>query len=163
MWKAIVAGGVAVGIALTSLAYAQQGPGGQGREPRARLTTEDFQALTDAHIAALKAGLKLSSDQEKNWPPVEAAIRDLAKERAARLEARRSQAQEQRANGQRDAIAGLRARADAMSARAAGLKRLADAAEPLYKTLDEGQKRRLRFLAWSARERSAFRARAQRL
>lgn len=40
------------------------------REPR---------ALVDAPAAALKAGLKLTSDQEKNWAPLEAAIRDSVK------------------------------------------------------------------------------------
>jgi hypothetical protein len=42
----------------------------------------------------------------------------------------------------RDAIARMREGADAMTARAAGLKTLADASEPLYKSLDDGQKRR---------------------
>jgi len=41
-----------------------------------------------------------------------------------------------------DAIARLRDGADAMTARAANLKKLADAAEPLYKSLDESQKHR---------------------
>lgn len=169
MWKSVVAGTLALGVAASSLAYAQQqrqqGPDRPGREVRARLTTEDFQAFTDAHIAALKAGLKLSADQEKNWPPVEAAIRDLAKQREGRMEQRRAQMQERRGGAEpRDAIALLRNRADTMTERAAGLKKLADAAEPLYKSLDDGQKRRLRMLAWSARERrDGFRARAERL
>ncbi len=46
-------------------------------------------AFTDARIAGLKAGLKLTAEQEKNWPAVETAIRDLAKERADRMAARR--------------------------------------------------------------------------
>ena len=45
-----------------------------------------------------------------------------------------------------DAIGRLRQGADAMTARAAGLKKLADAAEPLYKSLDDGQKRRFAML-----------------
>jgi hypothetical protein len=43
-------------------------------------------------------------------------------------------------------VARLRERADAMAASAAAMKRIADAADPLYKTLDEGQKRRLAIL-----------------
>ncbi|MFG3757504.1 hypothetical protein, partial [Klebsiella pneumoniae] len=45
-----------------------------------------------------------------------------------------------------DPIVRLRERADRMATAGAGLKRIADAAEPLYKTLDDGQKRRLAFL-----------------
>jgi zinc resistance-associated protein len=40
----------------------------------------------------------------------------------------------------------LRQGADAMTTRAANLKKLADAAEPLYKSLDEGQKHRFGML-----------------
>ena len=46
-----------------------------------------------------------------------------------------------------DPVARLRARADTMATNAAALKKIADAADPLYKTLDEGQKRRLAVLA----------------
>ena len=53
-----------------------------------RLSTEDVAAFTDARIAGLKAGLKLTAEQEKNWPAVETAIRDLAKQRADRMKER---------------------------------------------------------------------------
>ena len=45
-----------------------------------------------------------------------------------------------------DPVARLRERAERMAATAAVLKRIADAADPLYKTLDDGQKRRLKVL-----------------
>ena len=38
-----------------------------------------------ARIAALKAGLKLTPAQEKNWPALETALREQAKARAARI------------------------------------------------------------------------------
>ena len=44
-----------------------------------RFTPQDRAAFLDARIAALKAGLELSAEQEKNWPPLESAMRDLAK------------------------------------------------------------------------------------
>ena len=44
-------------------------------------------------------------------------------------------------------VARLQKRADDMATTAAVLKKIADAADPLYKTLDEGQKRRLTILA----------------
>jgi len=67
-------------------------------------------------------------------------MRDLAKERADR----RATRGDARRGG--DAMARLRQGADAMTARATGLKKLADAAEPLYKSLDDGQKRRFGML-----------------
>src|SRR4051794_16696833 len=37
-----------------------------------------FEALTDARIAGIQAGLKLNADQQKLWIPVEQAMRDMA-------------------------------------------------------------------------------------
>ena len=34
-------------------------------------SAEDISAFMDARIAALKAGLRLTPDQEKNWPAFE--------------------------------------------------------------------------------------------
>jgi ADP-ribose pyrophosphatase YjhB (NUDIX family) len=99
-----------------------------------------LKAFTDARVAALRAGLQLTPDQEKNWGPVEQAIRDMAQARQARMVARRDQGKNE------DAITKLRSQADAMTQRAADLKKLADAAEPLYRTLSDEQKHRLRFL-----------------
>ena len=144
MWKAVLAGTTALTIAGASLAFAQQTPPSDA--PRWRPNAEDVAALTDARIAALKAGLKLTPEQEKNWPAVEAAIRDLAKQRADRMAARRDARGSDNAQRRPDAIERLRRGADAMTTRAAGLKKLADAAEPLYKTLDEGQQRRFTLL-----------------
>jgi hypothetical protein len=45
-----------------------------------------------------------------------------------------------------DPVTRLRERADTMATSAAAMKKIADAADPLYKTLDEGQKRRLAVL-----------------
>jgi zinc resistance-associated protein len=137
MMKKILAGTVALTLAGAGLALAQQS---SPREMRgSRMNTEDVAAFADARIAGLKAGLKLTAEQERNWPAVEASIRELGKERADRRAARR----EARRG---DAMARLRQGADAMTTRAASLKKLADAAEPLYKSLDDGQKRRFAVL-----------------
>ena len=37
------------------------------------------EALLDARLAGMKAGLKLTPDQEKLWGPFEAAVRDASK------------------------------------------------------------------------------------
>jgi len=52
---------------------------------------------------------------------------------------------------QKDPVARLRERADTMATTAAAMKKIADAADPLYKTLDDGQKRRLAILTHMGR------------
>ena len=142
LMKTLLAGTAALAIAGTTLAYAQQGPAarhehGQGWRPSAA----DMAAFGDARIAAVHAGLKLTADQEKLWPPVETALRDLAKQRSDRFAARAS------ADKPADPIERLNLRAETMTQSGAALKKLADAAGPLYKTLDDGQKHRLLVLA----------------
>ena len=56
----------------------------QDSGPHWRPSAEDVSAFMDARIAALKAGLRLTPDQEKNWPAFESAVRDMAKARAER-------------------------------------------------------------------------------
>ena len=164
MLKVMLAGATALAIAGSTLVYAQQRPAGpdastqdrRGHHPRWQMSTDDAQAFADARIAGLRAGLRLTPDQEKSWPAIEAAIRELAKDRIARMEERRKARDERRADSgdqprERDTIAALRKRAESMSKQATGLARLADAAEPLYKTLDDSQKRRLAMLTPSMR------------
>ncbi len=111
------------------------------------MNPEDRAAFADARIAAVHAGLKLNADQEKLWPPVETAVRDFAK-----IADRSRQCADERASQNEDAqkpddpVARLRERADHMATSAAAMKKIADAADPLYKTLDDGQKRRLAIL-----------------
>ncbi|HZP78562.1 MAG TPA: Spy/CpxP family protein refolding chaperone [Pseudolabrys sp.] len=141
MWKkAVLAGTTALALAGSSLVYAQQQSGPANGPRHWRPSAEDISAFTDARIAALKAGLKLTPDQEKNWPAVETAIRDLAKQRSERFAARAS------APRSDDLIARLNNRAEAMTQRAASVKKLADASAPLYQGLDEGQKHRFAML-----------------
>jgi hypothetical protein len=144
MKKILLAGAAALAIAGSTVAYAQHRP---WFHEHMRMSPEDRAAFTDARIAAVKAGLKLTPDQEKLWPPVEAAVRDFAKLRIdranARMDADRDSQDSQKPT---DPVTRLRERADSMAASAAAMKRIADAADPLYKTLDDGQKRRLAIL-----------------
>lgn len=141
MLKLVLAGTTALAIAGASFAYAQPGPGGQERGHHARMSAEDLTAFSDARVAALHAGLKLTPEQEKNWPAVEAAYRDMAKQRSDRFAARAS------GDKPTDPIERMNLRAEMMTQNGAALKKLADAAGPLYKSLDEGQKRRFVMLA----------------
>lgn len=106
-----------------------------------KISDEDRSAFTDARIAALKAGLKLTPAQEKNWPAVEAAIRDSAKARAARKAEWREKFKDQ--EGHQNLIELLKQKAKTLEARGADLTKLADAAKPLYDSLDDSQKHRL--------------------
>ena len=151
MKKFAIAGIAALAIAGSTVVYAQHRPWFHGHMGQMRMSPEDRAAFTDARIAAVKAGLKLTPDQEKLWPPVETAVRDFAKLRIdranARMNAQRDDSQQKQDAGQPDdPVARLRDRADTMATTAAAMKRIADAADPLYKTLDDGQKRRLAIL-----------------
>lgn len=107
-----------------------------------RFSPEDMSAFIDARVAAIHAGLKLSAEQEKLWPPVETAMRNLANLRVIMMQTMR-QSQGMMAS---DPVGLLRGMADRMSQEADAMRKLADAASPLYATLDEAQKRRLQVL-----------------
>ena len=144
MRKFWIAGVAALAIAASTAVYAQhQHHWFQGHM---RMNPQDRAAFTDARIAAVHAGLKLSPDQEKLWPPVEAAVRDFAKLRIDRANARINAERDSDAQKPDDPVARLRERAENMTVTAAAMQKLADAADPLYKTLDDGQKRRLAIL-----------------
>ena len=156
MRRFAIAAVAVLAIAGTTAVYAQYRPWFREHMQHMRMNPEDRQAMLDAKIAGVHAGLKLTSDQEKLWPPVETAVRDFAKLRIDRANARMKAQGNAQGNAQGDAkgqeqttddpVARLRERADNMAASAAALKKIADAADPLYKTLDEGQKRRLSML-----------------
>jgi LTXXQ motif family protein len=146
-----------VGIAVLVLAgstavYAEHRSWFREHMQHMRMSPEDRQAFADARIAAVHAGLKLTPDQEKLWPPVETAVREFAKLRIDRANARMKTPDEPRDQQADDPVARLRERADNMATSAAAMKKIADAADPLYKSLDDGQKRRLSMLThWERR------------
>jgi LTXXQ motif family protein len=105
-----------------------------------KFSPEDFAAFTDARISALKAGLELTPAQEKNWPALETTLREQAKARAARITEWREKAKEPREH--RSVIEGLQQGAKRLAARSAELEKLANAAKPLYDSLDDAQKGR---------------------
>ena len=131
-------------------AYARYDGWGHGRH-HSRMTAADMSAYADARIAALRAGLTLTPDQQKLWPPVEAALKEIATKHVERREAfrteRRDLTERSERNVRPDPIERLRKGADRMSKTGADLKRLADATEPLYQSLDDAQKRRFDRLA----------------
>jgi LTXXQ motif family protein len=149
MKKILLAGAAVLVLAGSGAVYAEHRPHHRHHD-HARMNPEDRAAFADAKIAAVKAGLKLTPDQEKLWSPVEAAVRDFAKLRTDRANARMAERQNNGGDAKgpqaADPIARLQKHADDMAATAAALKKIAETADPLYKTLDDGQKRRLAIL-----------------
>ncbi len=139
---AITAAALVAGSAVSYNAIAQQ-PSRQS-ETRWQPSAADRAAFADARIAALHAGLKLSADQEKLWPPVENVLKDLAQKRLDRAEKMRAEREKQ--DSKPDPMQRLRRGAERMTEAGADLKQLADTAQPLYDKLDDAQKQRLQVL-----------------
>jgi hypothetical protein len=145
MRKFAIAAVAVLAIAGSTAVYAQHRY--WGHHGFSRMNPEDRAAYADARIAAVHAGLKLTADQEKLWPPVEAAVKEFAKLRIDRANARMNPPKDDSSQQKPDdPVARLRDRAESMAATAGSMKKIADAADPLYKTLDDGQKRRLAVL-----------------
>jgi LTXXQ motif family protein len=137
MLKGVV--GLVTVLFVAGSAYAQEAS-------HARLTPNELNFLTDARIAMTKAALQLTPEQQKFWPPIEEAIRARAETRMHRIAQLKSLAEQA---GQRDfnPIELMRGRAEALAQRGANMKRVADAWQPLYQTLNPEQKQRMRLLA----------------
>jgi hypothetical protein len=111
-----------------------------------RLNQADLNALTDARIGFVKTMLQLTPDQAKLWSPVEEAMRSGAEARHRRM-AQLKTTMERLGEHELDPIAILRTRGDALSERGAQLKKLAEAWQPLYQTLNPEQKQRVHLVA----------------
>jgi hypothetical protein len=107
---------------------------------RSELTANQITNEFAARTARIKADLRLTPEQEKNWPGFESAMNDLGKRNADRQVALQAERAQQKAP--LDAIEQMREEAKFMSERSADRKALADAAQPLYASLDDQQKRR---------------------
>jgi len=136
MLKLLAAGATAFFVTLSSTAFAQapstMGPG--------RLGQADLAKLTDERIAIVNSVLQLTPDQEKYWPAIADAIRVRAQNRDARL-ARIAETvgkmSDETANDMlrdRDPIAFLDRRADALTQRAQDLKNCGRVAASLPNT-----------------------------
>lgn len=144
MLKIVAAAATAFFLTASPLSYAQT-PSAALPE---RLSTADWTKLTDLRIDLVKAALQLTPDQTKYWPPIESAIRARAQNRMARLsKIAETVGSSVDITSNRDPIAFLKWRADALAQRSVDLKKLADAWEPLYQTLSPEQKKRMATLA----------------
>ena len=98
--------------------------------------------MLDAKLAGMKAGLQLNADQEKLWAPFETAVKDAAKSRMDDMQ----KMMEMRHGERMSPVDHLEFFADRLSKGAADVKKIADAAKPLYDSLDDSQKHRFAML-----------------
>jgi hypothetical protein len=155
MKKIVVVGATALLLSASAIAYAQTSQTSQTSSPATpeRLSAADRNTLTDLRIDLVKAALQLTPDQEKYWPAVESAIRARAEDRRARLAkigetvGRRADQNSVEVIRNRDPIAFLQRRSEALAQRSADLDKLAEAWQPLYKTLSPEQRQRMAAVA----------------
>ena len=131
------------GTALAGSAVARDHSDRSDRSDRADQPELTASQLTDraaARAAQLKADLRLTPEQDKNWAAFEVAAVETWKTQAGqRLAWRAAHAKQQ---DKVDLIDDMRKEADEQIERSNARKKLADAAQPLYTSLDDQQKRR---------------------
>ena len=146
----------ASGLAIPAVAQVASPPPPEMR--RIQQWAADHNAMLDAKLAGLKAGLKLTPDQEKLWGPFEAAVRAVADMRMEHMEEMMARMHDMRAGDDMEKESGefgegmspvgrLDRLANRLSEAGTAWKKVADAAKPLYDSLDEQQKRVFGFLS----------------
>jgi hypothetical protein len=101
------------------------------------LTAEQIVANSDANIERIKKSLNLTPEQEKNWAGFNSAMHYLGHNGADRLNLRIARAKRDPPD---DIIEQMRNEAQFLNDRAVDQRNVADAAEPLFASLDDNQK-----------------------
>jgi hypothetical protein len=104
-----------------------------------QLTAEQIVANSDANIERIKTELKLTPEQEKHWAGFNSAMHYLGHNGADRLNLRVARAKRDPPD---DIIEQMRNEAQFLNDRAVDQRNVADAAEPLFASLDDKQKAR---------------------
>ena len=102
-----------------------------------QLTAEQIVANSDANIERIKKELNLTPDQEKHWSAFNSAMHYLGHNGADRLKLRVARAQRDPPD---DIIEQMRNEAQFLNDRAVDQRNVADAADPLFISLDDKQK-----------------------
>jgi LTXXQ motif family protein len=101
------------------------------------LTADQIVANSDAYIDRIKAELNLTPEQEKHWTAFNSAMHYLGHNGADRLNLRIARAKRDPPD---DIIEQMRNEAQFLNDRAVDQRSVADAAEPLFMSLDDKQK-----------------------
>lgn len=107
------------------------------QEGAPQLTAEQIVANSDANIERIKKTLNLTPEQEKNWAGFNSAMHYLGHNGADRLNLRIARAKRDPPD---DIIEQMRNEAQFLNDRAVDQRNVADAAEPLFASLDDKQK-----------------------
>src|ERR1700704_531965 len=102
-----------------------------------QLTAEQIVANSDANIERIKNELKLTPEQEKHWTGFNSAMHYLGHNGADRLNLRIARAKRDPPD---DIIEQMRNEAQFLNDRAVDQRNVADAADPLYASLNDKQK-----------------------
>ncbi len=102
-----------------------------------QLTAEQIVTNSDANIDRIKAELNLTPEQEKHWTAFNSAMHYLGHNGADRLNLRIARAKRDPPD---DIIEQMRNEAQFLNDRAVDQRNVADAADPLYGSLDDKQK-----------------------
>lgn len=135
MLKAAIVGAMALTMGMPSFAAAETL--GSPEAQQERQVSHGAPLIQEGQITRLRTALNLTAEQQRHWGPVESALRALA----------RQQAREEASTGLMQRMSD---KATRMAGSAVQLKRLASAAAPLIKVLDENQKRSAVSFAQSA-------------
>lgn len=134
MLKGAIVGAIALTAGMISFASAETLGSPQQTEQTARHAGP---VISEAHIAKLRNVLNLTSEQQRYWAPVESALRALARQQA-------------REAGSGGLMQRMGEKASTVAATAVSLKRLASAAAPLIRVLDDNQKQNAMSFAHSS-------------
>jgi hypothetical protein len=126
----------AKGSKATKLAKQQQ-PSVLTQAGAPQLTAEQIVTNSDANIERIKKELNLTPEQEKHWAGFNSAMHYLGHNGADRLNLRVARAKRDPPD---DIIEQMRNEAQFLNDRAADQRNVADAAEPLFTSLDDKQK-----------------------
>jgi len=107
------------------------------QEGEPQITAEQIVANSDANIERIKIELKLTPEQEKHWTGFNSAMHYLGHNGADRLNLRIARAKRDPPD---DIIEQMRNEAQFLNDRAVDQRGVADAAEPLFASLDDKQK-----------------------
>ena len=102
-----------------------------------QLTADQIVATSDANIERIKKELSLTPEQEKHWAGFNSAMHYLGHNGADRLKLRNARAKRDPPD---DIIEQMRNEAQFLNDRAVDQRNVADAAEPLFASLDDRQK-----------------------
>jgi hypothetical protein len=119
MWKAALAGALLATIGATCGLAQDAGYAGYEQSQ----STQRGPTVTAGHIARLRAALKLTPEQQRHWPAVASALRNLSRKTANSYGAQ-----------------GYAQRASAAVLSADAIRRVASAARPLIASLTDQQK-----------------------